>query len=129
LKDPTPPSPGPGRGRIKTVPYLVRKEGIALVISLAAVCLLGVLMDAPLERPADPDGIPAEHVKAPWIFVGIQLVLRYLSPLVAGIVVPLIAFCIVAFIPFSPGGAKTRWALFFGVVVAALILTVAGYLT
>jgi len=113
--------------RIKCAPDLIRKECVALVLSLAVVCLLGALVDAPLERPADPGGIPADNVKAPWVFVGIQYLLRFLPPFIAGVLLPIAALLFMAGIPFLPIGRKARRILFFGLLGAAVILTVWGY--
>lgn len=122
-----PPSLRETPARIKSVPHLTSKEWVALVLSLALVCALAVLVDAPLQQPAVVGGIPPEHVKAPWIFVGIQYMLRFLPPFIAGVVLPVAALFLVACIPFLPLGRKTRWILFFSVLGAAVGLTVWGY--
>lgn len=127
MKESLKPSHSDTPSRIKCVPDLVRKEGLALVLCLAAVCLLGALVDAPLERPADPGGIPADNVKAPWVFVGIQYLLRFFPPCIAGVVLPITMLLLVASIPFVPIGRKARWVLFFSLLGAAMILTVWGY--
>ena len=114
--------------RINSVPHLTRKEWVALVLSLALVCVLAVLVDAPLQRPAVVGAIPAEHIKAPWIFVGIQYMLRFLPPFLAGVLLPVVAFLVVACIPFLPLGRKTRWIIFFGILGTAAGLTLWGYL-
>ena len=113
--------------RIKCAPDLVRKEGLALVLSLAVVCLLGALVDAPLELPADPGGLPSSNVKAPWVFVGIQYLLRFLPSFVAGVVLPITALLVIACLPFLPICGKARRILFFSLLAAAVILTVWGY--
>ena len=65
--------------KTRSAPDLVRKEGLAVLISFAALCLLAGLIDAPLDGPADTGGIPSDDVKAPWIFVGIQFMLRHIN--------------------------------------------------
>jgi quinol-cytochrome oxidoreductase complex cytochrome b subunit len=112
---------------MRTVPDLVRKEILAALAGLCTVFLLSVVLNAPLAGPADPAGIPPEHVKAPWIFVGIQQMLRYLPPFVAGVLLPLCALIVVAFLPFVPVGRLPARTVFFGIVVVCLILTVWGY--
>jgi quinol-cytochrome oxidoreductase complex cytochrome b subunit len=77
---------------------LVRTEGLATVVVLAALGLASLLWDAPLGPPADLN-TPAAHSSAPWIFLGVQELLRFTSPLLGGIVAPLIAVALVAAIP------------------------------
>lgn len=118
--------PGQTR-RIRSVPDLLRKEGLAALIALATVGLLSALVDAPLEGPADPSGLAAEHVKAPWIFVGIQQMLRYFPPILAGIVIPLGVLLALALIPYAYGKRTLTRVVFFGVIATVILLTVWGY--
>ena len=117
---------------IRSVPHLVRREILAAFIALAVLGLVSALFNAPLQGPADPSGIPAEDVKAPWIFVGIQQALRYLPALIAGILLPLVAVAALAVTPFlpreTPFQRKALWTLVFGTVLVSLSLTVWGYL-
>jgi quinol-cytochrome oxidoreductase complex cytochrome b subunit len=77
----------------------------------------------------DPSGLPAESVKAPWIFVGIQQMLRYLPAVVAGVALPLAAALIVAVLPFaSARRTALNTTVFLVLVVFTLLLTVWGYL-
>jgi hypothetical protein len=109
------------------VPDLLRKEGLAALIALAAVGLLSVLVDAPIEGPADPSGLAAENVKAPWIFVGIQQMLRYLPPILAGIAIPAAVLLALALIPYSCGNRILTRIVFWGIAGAVVVLTVWGY--
>jgi quinol-cytochrome oxidoreductase complex cytochrome b subunit len=113
--------------RIRSVPDLLRKEGLASLIALAAVGLLSALVDAPLEGPADPSGLAAEHVKAPWIFVGIQQLLRYFPPVLAGIVIPLGVLLALVLVPYVYGKRTLTRFVFFAVVATVILLTVWGY--
>lgn len=117
--------------KIHAVPDLVRKEGLALVISLAAVVIVSALWGAPLEGPASSNAIPAEGVKAPWIFVGIQETLRWMSPLVAGVILPVAGISILAMTPFIPSdGRRKRKSIavvFFCLVLGWTILTICGW--
>lgn len=115
--------------RIKSVPDLVRKEALAAVIALSAVCLLSALLDAPLQGPADPGGLAASDVKAPWIFVGIQQILKFLPALLAGVLLPLAAVLLVGAIPYLPERRGLRSLIFFGTALTVLILTIWGYLS
>jgi quinol-cytochrome oxidoreductase complex cytochrome b subunit len=118
--------------RIKVQPHLVRKEAAAAWLSFAALCLLSALCEAPLEGPAADEGLPAEDVKAPWIFLGIQQMLRFIPPLVAGIVIPGLGLIALAASPWLWGASKRRrrisMAVFFFVVGAAALLTLWGRL-
>lgn len=115
--------------RIKSTPDLVRKEALAAVVVFAVVCLVSGVWDAPLEGPADPMGIPAENVKAPWIFLGIQQLLRYLPAWLAGVVVPVAALAAFGFVPYLWRiRGKSAATCVCGIVLVFLALTVWGYL-
>ncbi len=107
---------------------LVRKEALAALVFLLLVCLLSIIADAPLEGPADPAAITGESVKAPWIFCGIQQMLRHISPVLAGLILPLSALLVLGLIPFVARiGRFAQFVLFFAVVVISLLLTAWGY--
>lgn len=118
--------------KIQSVPYLLRMEILAGLAALAAVALVSALADAPIQGPADPAGVPAEGVKAPWIFVGIQLVLRWMPPLYAGVALPLVALVLIGSVPYlrgdSPRALLPLTVIFFSVVVLMVTVTVWGYL-
>jgi quinol-cytochrome oxidoreductase complex cytochrome b subunit len=114
--------------RISSFPDLLRKEVLAALLSLTALCFLAILIDAPTGGPADPSGLPAEHVKAPWIFIGIQQILRHLPVVVAGVMLPLAAVLIIALLPFvAADRTKLNSGIFFGLVIIMLVLTIWGY--
>lgn len=114
---------------IRAVPNLVRKELIALLLACAILALFSALFDAPMEGPADPKGVPTENVKAPWIFVGIQQMLKILPPELAGIVIPLISLIILTLSPFMFHQRKPSYVMFFGILGVASALTLWGYLS
>ncbi len=114
--------------RIRSVPDLLRKEGLAALITLAAAALLSSLVDAPIKAPADAAGLAAEHVKAPWIFVGIQQMLRYFPPIIAGIIIPLVVLLALALVPYACDKRTLIRTLFFVIGGAVIFLTVWGYL-
>lgn len=68
-------------------PDLVYSELICLVIASAALILWAVALEAPLEAPANPAG-PPNPSKAPWYFLGLQEMLVYFDPWMAGVILP-----------------------------------------
>jgi len=65
---------------------LVREVSLALVIA-ALVVVLGAAFGAPLGAPANP-GMSPNPTKAPWYFLGLQEMLVYFDPWIAGVVMP-----------------------------------------
>jgi hypothetical protein len=73
----------------------------AIAIELLAMALVGValLFNAPLEGIADPSHTP-NPAKAPWYFLGLQEMLHYFPPVVAGVLAPgLVVFALIV-IPY-----------------------------
>ena len=72
-------------------PDLVYIEFIALILFTVFLVVWSILVAAPLEEPANPAATPNPS-KAPWYFLGLQEMLVYYDPWIAGILLPL--FCI-----------------------------------
>ena len=68
-------------------PDLVYTELICMVIATAALVVWGVLLKAPLEQPATSAKAPNPS-KAPWYFLGLQEMLVYYDPWMAGVWLP-----------------------------------------
>ncbi len=68
-------------------PDLVYVELIAIVIATGLLVVWAILLPAPLEQPADPNVAP-NPAKAPWYFLGLQEMLVYFDPWLAGVVLP-----------------------------------------
>ena len=68
-------------------PDLVYTELIAMVICTFALVIWAVLLKAPLEAPASSAKAPNPS-KAPWYFLGLQEMLVYFDPWLAGVVLP-----------------------------------------
>jgi hypothetical protein len=115
--------------KVRSVPDLLRKEAIAALLVLTFVCMVAALADAPLQGPADPQAVPSEKLKAPWIFVGIQQVLRYFPAFYAGIVLPVAAVLAVSIVAFLPERAQRVGRCTFALTLLFFAsLTLWGYL-
>jgi len=68
-------------------PDLVYIEFIALILCSALLIVWSILLKAPLEEPANPTASPNPS-KAPWYFLGLQEMLVYFDPWIAGVVLP-----------------------------------------
>jgi len=78
----------PGWAReIHVWPYLVRVEFLAAVIVTVILFVWSITLDAPLEEPANPN-LTMNPSKAPWYFLGLQEMLVYFDPWIAGVVMP-----------------------------------------
>lgn len=78
----------PGWAReIHVWPYLVRIEFLATVIVTIILFVWSITLNAPLEEPANPN-LTMNPSKAPWYFLGLQEMLVYFDPWIAGVVMP-----------------------------------------
>jgi hypothetical protein len=68
-------------------PDLVYTELIAMVICTLILIVWAIVLKAPLEQPASSARIPNPS-KAPWYFLGLQEMLVYYDPWMAGVVLP-----------------------------------------
>ncbi len=68
-------------------PYLVRIEFLAAVIVTIILFVWSITLNAPLEEPANPN-LTMNPSKAPWYFLGLQEMLVYFDPWIAGVVMP-----------------------------------------
>jgi hypothetical protein len=68
-------------------PDLVYTELIAMVVCTVVLVVWAIVLKAPLEQPASSSRIPNPS-KAPWYFLGLQEMLVYFDPWMAGVVLP-----------------------------------------
>ena len=85
--------------KIHTWPHLVRGEFLVTLFVIVAMTLWSLLVDAPLEEPANPARTPNPS-KAPWYFLGLQEMLVYFDPWYAGVVLPTFIIIGLMVIPF-----------------------------
>ena len=68
-------------------PYLIRIEFLAAIIVTIILYVWSITLNAPLEEPANPN-LTMNPSKAPWYFLGLQEMLVYFDPWIAGVVMP-----------------------------------------
>jgi menaquinol-cytochrome c reductase cytochrome b/c subunit len=86
-------------GQIMTYPHLLVRESIAFQVLVIALVMIALVWDAPLEQLANPLLTP-NPAKAPWYFLGLQELLHYFPPLVAGIIIPTLVIVALVVIPY-----------------------------
>jgi Cytochrome b(C-terminal)/b6/petD len=92
--------------RIFTWPDLVFSEFICMVILTVAMVVWSIVLRAPLEEPANPALAPNPS-KAPWYFLGLQEMLVYFDPWLAGVLLPgliILGLMAIPFIDTNPKG-------------------------
>jgi hypothetical protein len=86
-------------------PDLVYTELICLLLASILLVAWSILIPAPLEEPANPQLTPNPS-KAPWYFLGLQEVLVYFDPWLAGVVIPTFIIIGLAAIPYIDPNPK-----------------------
>src|SRR3954465_11036570 len=92
--------------KVHTWPYLVRLEMLVGTIVMAFMTIWAIVVDAPLEEPANPTKTPNPS-KAPWYFLGLQEILVYFDPWFAGVVLPgfiIVGLMVIPYIDINPKG-------------------------
>jgi hypothetical protein len=80
-------------------PDLVYTELVCMVVVTVILIAWGILLQAPLEEPASAAKTPNPS-KAPWYFLGLQEMLVYYDPWMAGVVLPSIIIVGLMAIPY-----------------------------
>lgn len=91
---------------LQTWPYLLRKEFLAAIIVMIILVIWSIALDAPLEEPSDPSLTP-NPAKAPWYFLGLQEMLVYFDPWIAGVVFPsliVMGLMVIPYVDMNPKG-------------------------
>ncbi|HET7185605.1 MAG TPA: hypothetical protein VFI82_13025 [Terriglobales bacterium] len=113
--------------RMMTYPNVFFRVAVAVMAGAVVLVWMALLWDAPLEQLADPMHTP-NPAKAPWYFLGLQELLHYFPPVVAGVLIPTLVVIALIIIPYfnvnieSEGlwlRDKKRRLQIFGVVVVA----------
>jgi quinol-cytochrome oxidoreductase complex cytochrome b subunit len=119
---------------VMTWPHLLTIEFLAAAAMSVFLLVMGLMVNAPLEELANPNVTP-EIAKAPWYFLGLQELLAYFHPSVAGALVPVFVLVGAALIPFvdrgnlaavRPSDRKTTVMLFTLFCALGLVVTFLG---
>ncbi len=85
--------------QLMTFPHVVLREAIAFEILSIVLVIIALFWDAPLEQLANPLQTP-NPAKAPWYFLGLQELLHYFPPVVAGVLIPTLVVVALVVIPY-----------------------------
>lgn len=85
--------------KVDIIPNLVQKEIMVALIVLAAVFLISIFIDAPLQDKASIT-ISPNPSKAPWYFMGVQELLLHIHPVFAVFIIPVILLVFFFKIPY-----------------------------
>lgn len=86
-------------GDVAVFPYLVYIEFLAALLCSILLLVWSLTVDAPLLQEANP-GVTENPAKAPWYFVGLQELLVYFDPWIAGVMVPTLIIVGLMAIPY-----------------------------
>ncbi len=118
-------------------PDLVYTEMLAMVLLSVVLLVWSIVLAAPLEQPANPADSPNPS-KAPWYFLGLQEMLVYFDPWLAGVVFPtliIVGLMAIPYIDTNPKGngyytfkeRKVEIAIFlYGFLILWSLLVISG---
>ncbi|MFL5301463.1 MAG: hypothetical protein ACJ79R_14080 [Anaeromyxobacteraceae bacterium] len=135
---PKPPPPPALPDKIHAWPYWIRAEFIAGCVLILVLMVWSLAIDAPLEEPANPTKTPNPS-KAPWYFLGLQEMLVYFDPWMAGVVLPslvIVGLMVIPYVDINPRGngyytwSERKFAIttflvgFFGLWIGMIVIGV-----
>ena len=85
--------------QIQTFPEVLFRAAVAIQVLAILLIWIALFFNAPLEGLADPSHTP-NPAKAPWYFLGLQEMLHYFPPVVAGVLVPGLVVMALIVIPY-----------------------------
>jgi menaquinol-cytochrome c reductase cytochrome b/c subunit len=118
--------------RVNVWPHLLIEEFVAMFVLSVGLVVFSTFLNAPLRELANANLTPNPS-KAPWYFLGLQELLRYFHPMVAGISIPTFILVGLAAVPFvdrnpstRPGDRKIAITLFTMLFMFGATLTIIG---
>jgi len=98
----------PGWSReVHVWPFLLRIEFLAAIIVTVILIVWSITLNAPLEELSNPN-LTMNPAKAPWYFLGLQEMLVYFHPWMAGVVMPtliIVGLMVIPYIDNNPLGS------------------------
>src|SRR5450631_4126326 len=85
--------------QVQTYPEVLFRAILAIEILAIVLVVISLLFNAPLEGIADASHTP-NPAKAPWYFLGLQEMLHYFPPVVAGVLIPTLLVVALVVIPY-----------------------------
>jgi Cytochrome b(C-terminal)/b6/petD len=122
---------------VHTWPYLMRIEFLAALIVTVILTVWSITLNAPLEELSNPN-LTMNPAKAPWYFLGLQEMLVYFDPWLAGVVFPtliIVGLMVIPYIDANPLGSgyytlkQRKWAIItfgFGFIVLWILMVFIG---
>ena len=119
---------------VMTWPHLLSIEFLAAAVMSIFLLLMGLFINAPLEELGNANVTPAV-AKAAWYFLGLQELLAYFHPTIAGFMVPVFVLVGGALLPYvdrgdvtahRPSDRKTAVVLFTLFCILGLTVTFIG---
>jgi len=123
--------------KLFTWPDLVYTEMLCMIILTIVMIVWSIALRAPLEEAANPTSSP-NPAKAPWYFLGLQEMLVYFDPWLAGVVLPtliIVGLMAIPYIDTNPKGngyysfRERKWELgifLYGFLVLWSFLIITG---
>lgn len=121
--------------RVMTYPEVFFRAVVAIEVLAIALVVISLLWNAPLEELANPMHTP-NPAKAPWYFLGLQELLHYFPPVVAGVLIPGLVVMALIIIPYFNINVeaeglwlrnRSRRLRIFGIVVVVFCIFLAGF--
>ena len=120
--------------KVNVWPHLLIEEFVAVLAALVFFVIFSTFVDAPLLELANVNLTPNPS-KAPWYFLGLQELLRYFHPMIAGVLLPGIGMTLLAAWPYldknpsvRPQNRKFSIMIFSIFMMSAAILSTIGSL-
>ncbi|MBI4398706.1 MAG: cytochrome C [Candidatus Omnitrophica bacterium] len=123
--------------KLYTWPHLVYIEFLCLIIASIVLLIWAIFLKAPLEAPANPTVSPNPS-KAPWYFLGLQEMLVYFDPWIAGVLLPgmiIVGLMAIPYLDRNPKGSgyysfkERSWIItgfLFGFLILWIFLIILG---